>query len=376
MKQKNRVFLAVTNDLVVDNRMHKVATSLTKWGWKVTLTGRKLPYSQPLTRPYATRRMRLAFNKGPLFYAEYNIRLFFLLLFTPCDLIVANDLDTLPACHIAAVIRRKPLIYDSHEYFTEVAELVNRPRVKKIWTRIEKRILPRLKQTSTVCNSIAMAYKSLYGIEMKVIRNVPFRRTKTEAMPLPTHIESLLPQKHPLILYQGALNVGRGIEHVIAAMPFVKQAVFCIAGKGDIEESLINQVNALNLSERVVFVGRIPAEELHHLTSRAAIGIVLQEDMGLSYRYVLPNRLFDFIQARIPVLVSNLPEMRHIVDKYRIGLIAESHEPMYLAQKIEEMLDMGSSRFCYADLECAADELCWENEELILHQLYKPHETW
>src|SRR5690606_23733455 len=107
-----RAIVCVTNDLSTDNRVHRTCTVLQELGWDVLLVGRRLPDSAPLHRPYATRRMRLLFRRGALFYAEYNLRLFLLLLTARAQLVVANDLDTLPAAHLAARLRGRRLVYD------------------------------------------------------------------------------------------------------------------------------------------------------------------------------------------------------------------------------------------------------------------------
>ncbi|MCA1760901.1 MAG: hypothetical protein LC658_14130, partial [Bacteroidales bacterium] len=123
-KAKKRIIVSVTSDLVSDNRVHKTCTTLGEMGFEVLLVGRKLAGSQPLSpRNYQTKRIKLFFNKGPLFYACFNFRLFCLLLFSKCDLLLSNDLDTLPANFLASKLKNKPLVYDSHEFFTEVPEL-------------------------------------------------------------------------------------------------------------------------------------------------------------------------------------------------------------------------------------------------------------
>ena len=122
--------VAVTNDLTTDQRVHRTCKTLTGLGYRVTLVGRRLRDSLTLAgREYETERMRLVFDKGPLFYAEYNIRLFFLLLLRKSSLIVTNDTDTLAAGFLASKIRRIPQLHDCHEYFRGVPELVGRKRV-------------------------------------------------------------------------------------------------------------------------------------------------------------------------------------------------------------------------------------------------------
>ena len=138
IKQHKKVIISVTNDLVSDQRVHKVATSLMKFNYDVLLVGRKLIESLPVNRYYKTKRMRLIFRRSALFYAAYNFRLFCLLLFRKVDILLSNDLDTLPANYMISKLRNKTLIYDSHEYFTEVPELISRPRTRSFWLKLEK----------------------------------------------------------------------------------------------------------------------------------------------------------------------------------------------------------------------------------------------
>ena len=203
-----RAIVAVTNDLSTDNRVHRTCTVLAELGYEVLLVGRQLPGSLPLERPYATRRMGLLFRKGALFYAEYNVRLFFLLLFSRFSLVVANDLDTLLASFVAASLRGKQLVYDSHEYFTEVPELVHRPAVRRVWLAIERWIFPKLEHVVTVNDSIAQAYRDRYGKELAVVRNIPMPR---ELGSLPTRAELGLPTDRFILVLQGSgINVQRG----------------------------------------------------------------------------------------------------------------------------------------------------------------------
>ena len=140
--QTKKIIISVTNDLSTDQRVKKVCGTLNAMNYDILLIGRKRPTSLKLKRPYRTKRMKLIFNKGALFYAEFNIRLFILLVFSKVDIYHANDLDTLLANYLAAIIRRKPIVYDSHEYFTGVPEIQNKKLVKKVWLNIEKFIFP------------------------------------------------------------------------------------------------------------------------------------------------------------------------------------------------------------------------------------------
>ncbi|NPA67741.1 MAG: glycosyltransferase family 4 protein [Chlorobi bacterium] len=365
--KKQKIIISVTNDLVTDKRVHETAVSLIKFGYEVLLVGRKLKNSLPVNRDYKTKRFNLPFNKGFLFYACYNIRLFLFLIFAKADIFLANDLDTLPANFLASKIRKKKLVYDSHEYFTEVPELVNRPRVKRIWEKIEEFILPKIKHSYTVCNSIADIYNKKYGIDMKVVRNIPVCEfvKKQTVLSLPEEIKN-----RKIILYQGAVNIGRGIEPTIKAMQYVENAVFLIIGNGDIFRDIKKLVQNLNLTNKVFFTGKIPFADLYAYTKKADIGISLEENIGLNYYYALPNKLFDYIRANLPVLASPLPEIKNIVETYDIGCFIENHKPEHIAEKINFMLTSPEKMQTWKEnLKKASAELCRENEEKILKDI-------
>ena len=366
MKAVNKkIIVSVTNDLVSDNRVHKVCTTLHNMGFDVLLVGRKLSASLPLQREYKTKRFSLLFKKGVAFYAEYNIRLFSFLFFSKVDVLLSNDLDTLTANFLASKLKNKPLVYDSHEYFTEVPELINRPRVKRFWEWLEEKMIPNVSQAYTVCNSIAQTYTKKYGVKFKVVRNVPKATT--------TNFDKK-ENTNKVILYQGAVNIGRGLRQAILSMHHIDNAKLIIAGDGDIKAELEQLVKDKNLTSKIEFTGRLPIEELTQLTPQADIGLSIEEDLGLNYRYALPNKLFDYIQAQVPVLVSNLPEMKAIVEKYQIGEITESIEPKALAERITESLSNQKKREAWkTNLKTAANELTWENEEKILKEIFSPY---
>lgn len=359
---KKKIIVSVTNDLVSDNRVHKVCTTLLQMGFDVLLVGRMLPHSANIQRDYGIKRMMLIFKKGPFFYAEYNLKLFCFLLFAKSNVLLSNDLDSLAANYFASTIRNKPLVYDSHEYFTEVPELIGRPRIQKIWERIEAGILPKIKYAYTVCDSIAKVYRQKYGTDFKVVRNLPRSRKlalkKTE-------------NETKIVLYQGAVNVARGLKQAILAMKYLDGVEFVIAGDGDIKTKLEELVKAEKLENKVRFTGRLPLEKLEELTIQADLGLSIEEDFGLNYRFTLPNKLFDYIQAQVPVLVTNLPEMAAIVDKYQVGTITDSLDPELLAKKIKESLfDQEKRKIWKENLPAAAKELVWENEEKVLVEIF------
>ncbi len=359
----------MTNDLSGDQRVDRVCLTLEEMGFRVVLIGRTLPTSSPLPEhpPRVMRRMNLLFRKGPLFYAEYNLRLFLILLFSRYDLLLSNDLDTLPANCLAGWTSRKPVVYDSHEYFTELPELVNRQGTRKIWTWLEKLLVPGVAAAYTASRPIAEAYTYKYGIPFAVVRNLPwFRDPETDE----TAAEGGKTGKPPVIIYQGALNKGRGLEQAILAMDHLAEAELVIAGRGDLEEELQTLVAGLQL-KNVRFTGWLAPGMLGSLTRQARLGISVEEDLGLNYRYALPNKLFDYIQARIPVVVSDLPEMSRIVRDYDIGLVAASLNPETLADTFRKALSDPSLREKWSvNLNNAARQLNWNHEKEILKEIF------
>jgi glycosyltransferase involved in cell wall biosynthesis len=367
------IIVSVTNDLTTDQRVDRVCKTLVAMGFKVLLVGRELKNSLVLKeRNYQTKRLRLFFSKGPLFYAEFNLRLFFFLLSRKADLLLSNDLDTLPANWLASAIRHLPLVHDCHEYFRGVPELNGRPGTTKTWKMIEDFIFPKLQNVYAVNDSIAQIYHEEYGNEVKVIRNMPFRKTAGNKK---TKKELGIPEDHMVILYQGAVNIDRGLDEAIEAMKFLQtKATLLIIGTGDILQKLKERVIKTGLSEKVLFTGQIPLEDLSSYTMAADIGLSIEKDVSLNYHFCLPNKFLDYIQCNVPVLISPLIEMRSIVEKYNIGEMITSHEPVYLAEKMDEMLNNKEKLAFYHDnLKNAARELCWENEQQKLISIFQDY---
>lgn len=363
---KKRAIVSVINDLVTDQRVNRTCVTLTEYGYDVLLVGRILKNSLPMPqRPYSHHRMKLVFTKGVPFYAEFQVRLFFFLLFHKADLFFANDLDTLLPNHIISKLKAKPLLYDSHEYFTGVPELAENPVKRKIWKRLEKWLIPRLKWMFTVNDSIAKLYQDEFGIDVKVMRNVPTKKSLPEKISR----QSLgLPSGKNIILLQGAgININRGAEEAIQAMAHLDNCILLIIGGGDAIESLKKLSAQLNLTGKVKFIPKLPFEQLMQYTIHADIGLSVDKDTNINYRYSLPNKLFDYIQAEVPVLASPLVEVKKIVDTYEVGICIESHNPQEIATKITYMLaDKNRWQTWKNNAAKAKEILCWENERNVL----------
>lgn len=365
-----RAIVSVINDLVTDQRVNKSCLALQKAGYEVLLVGRKQRKSPPMDeRPYTTHRMKLLFEKGPLFYAEYNIRLFFFLLFHRANLLLSNDLDTILPNYFISRLKDCKMLFDSHEYFTETPELVNRPRVQKVWKSIEGFVVPKLDEMITVCDSIAELFREKYGVKCHVIRNIPSKKAMPPkgdkaALDLPT-------DKHLLVLQGSGINIQRGAEELVQAIQYLDDSLLMIIGGGDVLPILKQMVEQLQITERVRFFPRMPYQQMMAYTQLAELGFCLDKDTNLNYRFSLPNKLFDFIQAGVPIIASHLTETENIIRQYDLGLFIENHEPTTIAATIKDALSDAERYGCWKQhLAVAAQDLCWENEEQKLLEIY------
>jgi glycosyltransferase involved in cell wall biosynthesis len=231
---------------------------------------------------------------------------------------------------------------------------------------LEKYLIPKIHLGFTVSQPIADYYLKNYKVQFSLIRNLGRFRYDNE-------FEGLEKDSNMLtVLYQGSVNLGRGLELAIRSMKHLDKVQLWIVGDGDIISKLRHLATHLGLKERVKFFGRIPIEKLWNYTAKADLGISLEEDLGLNYRYALPNKLFDYIQARIPVICSDLPEMATIVKQYKIGLVLKERTPVKLAESIKRLLTKGAQKSkLNSAIELAARDLCWEREEEKLITLFK-----
>ena len=353
-----RIIATVTNDLNYDQRMQRICASLQGAGYDVLLVGRQMAQSKPLTpQVFATKRLHCIWNKGPLFYAEYNLRLFFFLLSQAFDAVNIVDLDTMPAAYLAAWIKNKKRVYDAHEYFTEVPEVTNRPFVKAFWHQIAKWTIPGCHAAYTVGPKLAEELTKVYGKAFSVVRNVPFAYKKTR-MPTPPDLPGI-----PYLFYQGALNQGRGLEQMIDVMASLDHLMLLIAGEGDLSAELRKRVKEKGLEQKVRFLGFLLPSELDTYTQSAWLGLNLLEQNGLSYYYSLANKCFDYIQAGVPALHMDFPEYRAIVEKYPVGLLMSNLDAALIAKTIQDLQgNEKAHRTMRQACHLAAEEYCWEKE--------------
>jgi len=363
-----KILLAVTNDLITDYRVHRTATALLAMGFDVTLVGSIFRDKSELKRPYHIHRLDMFFRNGRLFYFEFNTRLFLFALKSGCDVFAADGLGALPGIGFAALFKRKPFVYDSSDLTTESVEMIGRPIGRWFWQFIERFLIRKARRVYTISESISTFLEVKYKIKVDLVRNTPeFHAIKNYPPEYRLVHEGL-----KVLIYQGAVNRGRGLEMIINAMKFLPEAMLFIVGEGEEEKELEKLVLKTSLYNRVIFYGRVPFEELKFLTMQADLGLSAEEDICLNYRYSLPNKLFDYIHAGIPVLVSGMPEMEKIVLERQIGKIIFDRTPEKLAAKIRAMLsDEESVKLWRANAIATSKELNWCNEKKRVIDIYQ-----
>jgi glycosyltransferase involved in cell wall biosynthesis len=359
---KQLVF-TVTNELNFDQRMLRICNSLSQNGYDVTLIGRCYKNSPTIIpQNFKQKRIHCLFKKGPGFYAEYNIRLFFLLLFYKADLFCAIDLDTIMPVYFAGKIKNKILVYDAHEYFTQQKEIITRKFIYTIWLTIERFFLPKFNHGYTVGAQIALEFKKLYNVDYDIIMNTPLLTKKT------TEISH--PQRN-IILYQGAVNEARGLEFLIPAFKNINGRLY-IYGNGNLFNQIKKIIAENNLNEKVFLFNAIEPTHLKEITEKATIGINLVENNGLNQYYSLANKFFDYIHAELPQITMNFPEYKKINNQFEVAVLINNLEIEMIESAINTLMeDVQLYGRLKQNCILAKEKYCWQIEEIKLISFYK-----
>lgn len=367
-----RIITSVINNFNGDQRVQKVCQSLQKIGFEVEVIATNLRADYLETDyPYPIHRIQLKNQEGSSLYAEFNWKLFrkLLKISKKEDILLANDLDALLPNYLVSKLRGNPLVFDSHEIFSELPSLTHRKIEKFFWKTLESILVPRIKYFYSVSKGCADWFEKEYQNRPIIIQNVPSIYQKIDK-----ELNLNLPELEPnqkLVIYQGTINMYRGIDKMIQAMQFVENAQLWIVGEGPEKRKLEQLTQDLGLTAKVLFLGHISPSQLKLLTPRADLGLSLEEDGGLSYRYASPNKLFDYIHAGIPVLGTYLPEIKHIITTNEIGMLIDNHEIKHISEKINLLLSQDKT-FYKENLRKAAQIYNWEIEEKKIEKLFKP----
>lgn len=366
-----KVAFSVINCICNDQRVMKIAGTVGSLGCDITIIGRRSgDCCDTDSVPFRTKRFRMIFKRGFFFYKSFNIRLFVFLLFHKYDILVSNDLDTLLPNFLVSVLKRLPLVYDSHEYFTGVPEIRNRPFIKWVWESIEKSIFPHLKHVMTVSDALALQYEKEYGFKPATVRNcsmkseqiIPFSRMDLEINP-----------DHLLLILQGTgINIDRGGVELIDAVSLIENVSLLIIGSGDQFGIIDEKVSKLKLKGRIKLIPKCPWKTLMKYTKSADAGLSLDKNSNLNYYFSLPNKLFDYMSAGIAVISTDLPEIAKILDEYKCGILISKPDPVEISKAIIRLRD---DRKLLSELKQnsvrASISVNWENESLKVVELYE-----
>jgi glycosyltransferase involved in cell wall biosynthesis len=355
------IYFTVTNDLSYDQRMHRICSSLINAGFDVCIVGRKLKSSLPLKKKsFKQKRLKCFFNKGFAFYAEFNTRLFFYLMRRKMHGVCAIDLDTILPCYFASVFKRIPRIYDAHEYFTEMKEVRSRKFVRSFWKNVERFAVPKFQYGYTVSAGLALEFNKEYNRDYLVIRNLPVLRTFEN------------PQKnHRFIVYQGAVNEGRGFEYLVPAMQKIN-ANLVVCGDGNFMPQLKCLLRKYNVKDKVELMGMLLPEQLWPIAKNATIGIGLAEKEGANQFHALPNKFLDYIHAGLPQIAMSYPEYEKINQEFRVAVLLDKLSVEEVIETVNAMLsDHQLLEELHQNCLAAREIYCWQNEEKILVQLYR-----
>lgn len=366
-----KAVLTVISDISTDQRVIKQAELLRENGFDVTVIGREIRGIRDLpTSRTGQIRLKVPFAKGPLMYAAFNLRLFFSLLGRKADLYIANDLDTLLPSFLVSKLFRRPLIYDSHEYFTGQHGLAERRFSFYVWKRLEGFLLPRIRWMITVSKSIADLYEREYGVKPVVVRNASPSAANISPR---TRNEAGAKEGDMLAVFQGSgINPGRGAEELIEAMALTRGVKLLVIGSGDVYDEVMRLATEKGVSEKVKFMPRMPWEEMMSYTLSCDAGLSLDKDTCINQRYSLPNKVFDYISAGIPVIASPLPEVSALVSEFGCGILLTDVTPSEIAAKLMLLKNDAS---LLASLKnnavAAAPELTWEKEKIAEQDLFR-----
>jgi glycosyltransferase involved in cell wall biosynthesis len=342
--------------------MIRICETLCNEGYKVSLIGVQFSNSPKLIdKNFSQKRINCFFKKGFGFYAEYNVKLFFYLLFKKADLFCAIDLDTIMPVFFSGKLKNKALVYDAHEYFSQQKEIITRPNIYKIWHFIENTFVPKFKNGYSVCYSISNAFKVIYKIKYEVIMNSTSIKI----------INKISSKNEKLILYQGAVNEARGLEFLIPAMKNI-DGILHIYGDGNFMGQLKTIIHNHCLEDKVIIKGKVSPNELHEITAQYYVGLNLVENIGLNQYYSLANKFFDYMHAGIPQVSMNFPEYKRINDQFEIAVLIDSLDLNEISNAINSLLtDKVKYNILVQNCDNAKLVYNWENESKKLVQFYK-----
>jgi glycosyltransferase involved in cell wall biosynthesis len=296
----------------------------------------------------------------------YYFRFLFLLirdlLKYKADFYFAEDIYTLPIVYFFAKLNKAKIYYNSREIYAHLAGLRNKNIVQKLIAKIESKFIRKVNMVLVTGEMDANYLKEVYSIDnLFVLRNLPKYIEHIKKIDLREKLN--IPQTDRILLYQGVILEGRGILKLINLLHDIPNVHFVIVGEGEYRKQFEQEVSKSEVSDKIHFIGAVNHSDLLNYTACADIGITLIENISISYYYALPNKLFEYIMVGVPVLASNLPQMKNIIDQYQVGKYVNPENEDEVVKVILEMLNNEENLNRYqSNCENASKELNWEVE--------------
>ncbi|MCJ7647309.1 MAG: glycosyltransferase [Candidatus Lokiarchaeota archaeon] len=362
MHEKTVLILFLSN-FNYDSRASNLYKSFCERGYEV-----KVVSFDWLTKGFKTESGEISvykLHKGFLsltFYLKFIFVLSFNLIKSKASIIFAEDVYTLPFAVIFSILKNGEVIYDSRELYGHLAGLRKRKIVQTILRVIEKIFIRGAYKIITTGNLDSEYIEKEFDLkDTIVIRNLPFIADIIEPFNFRKHFD--LNGDVKILLYQGVILHGRGLRSIFEALNRINNCVLVILGDGEYREFYQNLANEKGLSNRVFFWGKVEQPKLLEYTAGADIGLTIIENLSLSYYYALPNKMFEYIQAGIPVLASNFPQMKEIIDRYKVGLYIDPENIDEIVDSLNILINNNELRNnLKSNCIIAAKELNWNKE--------------
>ncbi len=284
------------------------------------------------------------------------------------DIYHSNDLNTLPQGYICAKwrFRKKKLVYDSHEVQTSRTGYDS-----ALYGKMEGFFIRKINAMIVENHTRAEYSENLYGFYPNVVHNYPFKEIGQSAEKAPLNEQLGLPKGEKILLYQGGIQTGRGLDKLIKAAPLFKEGTLVLIGDGRIKPDLIQLVKDMNLEEKVKFLPKVPLKELPKHTRNAYLGFQVLNNVCFNHYSASSNKLFEYLMAGVPVVACDFPEIKRIVEGEQVGLCIDPHSEKEIAGAVNELLE---NKALYRQLanncEGAKHKYNWEQEQRNFLSVY------
>lgn len=373
-QNKNKLLFITIDPIEYRRRVLNQMTVAREYGFEVSVIsigerGKRYKNAEDF---FHEKRIFVRFQGGPLKFIEFNLKLFWSILWNRYDIIHLRGLWVLPAVMMRQIIRHSHLIYDAHEYFAGLEIFHNRPLRKQLWLLVEKLSIPHINTLITVSEPLGDLYRNRYPKlkRILILKNMPssrdiqpFDRSKFDSS-----------KKRYKLIFHGYFLKGRALIQTIMAITLLQDILLevILIGQGPLKGKLEHLVEQYRLQNMVRFHPFLKPDQLLPVIAQADIGLSLVEDNCLSQRYALPNKFFDLVSAGVPVLASNIHTLKFYMDKYDLGLTVDPQNINEISEAIRTMLlDVNKRRkWALNCLSAAKNDLNWEQEAEKLKHCY------